>query len=162
MRCKINNSTRFTMINRLYTQHKYNHYSHPVHLHTHTHIPYRQQTASEPFVELCFEADKWIARLYLVGIVFHRDAPENEKLFLKRSVLGLGRVMNLDVARMLEQIKSCLRYGGARFLYALNTSTALLNTSFSLSGSSPKYSSFVSLVRENQISSILQLFCEEN
>ena len=58
MRCKINNSTRFNMINRLYTEHKYNHYSHPVHLHTHTHIPYRQQTASEPFVELCFEADK--------------------------------------------------------------------------------------------------------
>ena len=24
-------------------------------------------------------------------MVFHRDAPENEKLVLKRSVLGLGR-----------------------------------------------------------------------
>ena len=24
-----------------------------------------QQTASEPFVELCFESDKWIAWLYL-------------------------------------------------------------------------------------------------
>ena len=31
--------------------------------------------------------------------------PENEKLVLKRSVLGLGRVMNLDVARVVEQIK---------------------------------------------------------
>ena len=62
-----------------------------------------------------------------------------EKLFLKRSVLGLGRVMNRDVARMLEQIKS---------LYALNTNIALLNITFSLSGSSPKYCSFVSLVRE--------------
>ena len=51
-------------------------------------------------------------------MVFHKDAPENEKLVLKRSILGLGRVMYLDVARMLEQIKSCLRYGGARFLYA--------------------------------------------
>ena len=48
-------------------------------------------------------------------MVFHKDAPENEKLILKRSILGLGRVMYLDVARMLEQIKSCLRYGGARF-----------------------------------------------
>ena len=93
-----------------------------------------------------------------VGIVFHRDAPENEKLFLKRSVLGLGRVMNLDVARMLEQIKSCLRYVGAWFLYSLNTNIALLNIiiiiiyrfyiAFSLSGSSPKYRNFVSVVTE--------------
>ena len=39
------------------------------------------------------------------GIVFHRDAPETEKLVLKGSVLGLGRLMNRDVARVLEQIK---------------------------------------------------------
>ena len=44
-------------------------------------------------------------------MVFHKDAPENEKLVLKRSILVLGRVMYVDVARMLEQIKSCLRYG---------------------------------------------------
>ena len=44
--------------------------------------------------------------------------------------------------------KNCLRYGGARFLYALNTNTALLNISFSLSGSSSKYHSFVSVVKE--------------
>ena len=81
-------------------------------------------------------------------IVFHRDAPENEKLVLKRSVLSLGRVMNLDVAQVLEQIKSCLRYGGARFMYTLNTNTAILNISFSLNGSSPKYRSFVSVVKE--------------
>ena len=78
-------------------------------------------------------------------MVFHKDAPENEK---KRSILGLGRVMNLDVARVLEQIKSCLRYGGARFLYVLNTNTALLNITFSFSGSSPKYRSFVSVDKE--------------
>ena len=71
-------------------------------------------------------------------MVFHKDAPENEKLVLKRYILGLGRVMYLDVARLLEQIKSCLRYGGVRFLYSLNSNTALLNTSFSLSGSIPK------------------------
>ena len=71
--------------------------------------------------------------------------------------------MNRDVARVLEQIKSCLRHGGARVLYALNTSIALLNISFSLSGSSPKYHSFVSVVKEeSDIPSILQLFCEEN
>ena len=64
-------------------------------------------------------------------MVCHKDAPENEKLVLKRSILGLGGVMYLDVARMLKSIKSCLRYGGARFLYALNTNTALLNISFS-------------------------------
>ena len=46
-------------------------------------------------------------------MVFHKGAPENEKLVLKWSILGLGRVMYLDVARMLEQIKSCLRYGDA-------------------------------------------------
>ena len=56
--------------------------------------------------------------------------------------------MNLDVARALERIESCLRHGGARFLYALNTNTALLNITFSLSGSSPKYRSFVSVVKE--------------
>ena len=56
--------------------------------------------------------------------------------------------MNLDVAQVLEQIKSCLRYGGARFVYTLNTNAALLNISFSLSGSSPKYRSFVSVDKE--------------
>ena len=56
--------------------------------------------------------------------------------------------MNRDVARVLEQIKSCLRYEGARFLYILNTDTALLNLSFSLSGSSTEYRSFVSVVKE--------------
>ena len=71
-------------------------------------------------------------------MLFHQDA----------SVLGLVRVMYLDVARMLEQIKSCLRYGGARFLCALNTNTALINISFSLSGSIPTYRSFVSVDRE--------------
>ena len=81
-------------------------------------------------------------------MVFHKDAPENEKIVLKRSVLGLGRVIYLDVARMLEQIESCLRYGGARFLHALNTNTALLNISVSLSGSIPKYGSFVSVHKE--------------
>ena len=40
------------------------------------------------------------------GMVFHKDTPDNEKLVLKRSILGLGRVMYLDVARMLEQIKA--------------------------------------------------------
>ena len=96
-------------------------------------------------------------------MIFHKDAPENEKVFLKRSVLGLGRVMNLDVARMLQQIKSCLRYGGARFLYALHTNTALLSIRFSLSGSIPKYRSFVSIDKEeSDIINFLQLFCEEN
>ena len=70
--------------------------------------------------------------------------------------------MYFDVARMLEQIKSCLRYGGARFLYALNTNTALLNISFSLSRSIPKYRSLVSVDKEVSDTSILQLFCEEN
>ena len=81
-------------------------------------------------------------------MVFHKDAPEKDKLVFLKYILGLGRVMYLDVARMLEQIKSCLRYGGAGFLYALNTNTALLNISFSLSGSIPKYRSFVSLDKE--------------
>ena len=56
--------------------------------------------------------------------------------------------MNRDVARVLEQKKSCLRYGGARFMYALNTNTILLNIIFCLSRSSPKYHSFVSVVKE--------------
>ena len=92
---------------------------------------------------------KLVSELYEFDLIW--DAPENEKLVLKRSVLGLGRVMNLDVVRMLEQIKSCLRYGSVRFLYVLNTNTALLNISFSLSGSSPKYRR---LLKKNQVSSI--------
>ena len=84
-------------------------------------------------------------------MVFLKNAPENEKLVLIRSVLGLGRVMYLDVARMLEQIKSCLRYRGARFLYVLNTNIALLTISFSLSGSIPKYRSFVSVDKEESV-----------
>ena len=58
--------------------------------------------------------------------------------------------MNRDEARVLEQIKSCLRYGDARILYDLNTNTALLNISFSLNGNSPKYRSFVSVVKTKQ------------
>ena len=56
--------------------------------------------------------------------------------------------MNRDVARELEQIKSCLRFGGARVLYALNANAVLFNISFSLSGSSAKHSSFVSVLKE--------------
>ena len=41
--------------------------------------------------------------------MFHRDAPENEKLVLITSVKGLGRAMNRDVARMLEQIKNMFK-----------------------------------------------------
>ena len=47
-------------------------------------------------------------------MVFHKDAPENEKLVLKRPILGLGRVMYLDVARMLEQIKRNREWGRDR------------------------------------------------
>ena len=56
--------------------------------------------------------------------------------------------MNRDVARVLEQLKSCSRYRGAIFLYLLNANIALLNISFYLSGSSLKYRSFVSVVKE--------------
>ena len=59
--------------------------------------------------------------------------------------------MNQHVARELEQIKSCLRYIGARVLYALNANAVFLNISFSLSGSSPKYRSFVSVLKEPDI-----------
>ena len=38
-----------------------------------------------------------------------------KKLVLKRSVLGLGRVTNRDAARVLEQIKSCLKYEAQDF-----------------------------------------------
>ena len=65
------------------------------------------------------------------------DAPEKEKLVLKRSVLGLGNI-RVRVERLFEQTKRGVRYCGARFVDALNTSTALLNIRFSLSGSKPK------------------------
>ena len=64
-------------------------------------------------------------------MVFHKDAPENEKLVLKRSILGLGRVMYLDVARVLEQHKKLFKVRRCKlFFNALNTNTALLNISF--------------------------------
>ena len=62
------------------------------------------------------------------------DAPEKEKLVLKRSVLGLGNIIVRE-ERLFEQTNRDVRYCGARFLHALNTSTALLNMSFCLSGS---------------------------
>ena len=42
MRCKINSITHINIINMLSTRRKYNHYSHPVRLHTHTHTPYHR------------------------------------------------------------------------------------------------------------------------
>ena len=105
------------------------------------------------FITICFwsiynvvfEACKWSVWFYLIWDGIPQGCAWKWETSFKRSILGLGRVMYLDVARMLEQIKSCLRYGGARFLYALNTNTntALLNLTFSLSGSIPKYRSFV-------------------
>ena len=73
------------------------------------------------------------------------DAPEKEKLVLKRSILGLGNII-VRVERLFEQTKRDVRYCGARFLYALNTSRALLNVSFSLSGSKPKRCILASVV----------------
>ena len=67
--------------------------------------------------------------------------------------------MNQDVARVLERIKRSLRYGGERVLHDLNTYTALYNISFSLSWSNPRYRSFVSIVKMDQILSTLQHFC---
>ena len=73
------------------------------------------------------------------------DAIEKEKLVLKRSILGLGNV-TVREERLFEQTKRDVRYCGARFLHALNTSTALLNISFSLSGSKPKCCILASVV----------------
>ena len=68
--------------------------------------------------------------------------------FKKVYSCGFGRSYVSWCGANVQQIKSCLRYGGARFLYSLNTDTALLNISFSLSGSIPKYRSFVSVDKE--------------
>ena len=66
------------------------------------------------------------------------DAPEKEKLVLKKVYLvGLDDIIVRE-ERLFEQTKRGVRYCGARFLHALNTSTALLNISFCLSGSKPK------------------------
>ena len=67
---------------------------------------------------------------------FHLYAPEKEKVVLKRSILGLGNIIVRE-ERLFEQTKRDVKYCGARFLHALNTSTALLNMSFCLSGSKP-------------------------
>ena len=63
------------------------------------------------------------------------DAPEKEKLVLKKVYLvGLDDIIVRE-ERLFEQTKRDVKYCGARFLHALNTSTALLNMSFCLSGS---------------------------
>ena len=89
------------------------------------------------------------------------DAPEKEKLVLKRSVLGLGNIIVRE-ERLSEQIKRDVRYCGARFLHALNTSTALLNISFSLSRSKPKCCILASVVVDGSGSITLQLSYEDN
>ena len=51
--------------------------------------------------------------LWPVRMAFQIDAPEKEKLFLKKekkkNVLALGRVMNRDVARALKLINRGIR-----------------------------------------------------
>ena len=49
------------------------------------------------------------------GTVFHRDAPENEKLALKRSILGLGRVMR-ERERQRERERERRGRGGGRVM----------------------------------------------
>ena len=44
-----------------------------------------------------------------VRTAFQSDTPENEKLVLKRSILGLGRAMNRDVVRALGQNKKMFK-----------------------------------------------------
>ena len=83
-----------------------------------------------------------------IGIEFQRDAPAKEKLVLNRSILGLGSIIDRDGARLLRQIKRCLRDWGARFRNDLKTSSALFNISFSRSGSSPKRCSISSVVTD--------------
>ena len=73
------------------------------------------------------------------------DAPEKEKLVVKRSILGLGNIIVRE-ERLFGQTKRDVRYCGARFLHALSTSTALLNINFSLSGSKPKRCILASVV----------------
>ena len=72
------------------------------------------------------------------GIEFQRDAPAKEKLVLKRSILGLGSVVDCDETRLFRQIKRSFRYWGARYRNALNTRTASFNIRFSRSRSNPK------------------------
>ena len=71
------------------------------------------------------------------------DAIEKEKLVLKRSILGLGNI-TVREERLFEQTKRDVRYCGARFLHALNTSTALLNVRFCLSGSTRTQAPYLS------------------
>ena len=44
------------------------------------------------------------------GKEFQRDAPAKEKLVLKRSILGLGSVVDCDETRLFRQIKRSFRY----------------------------------------------------
>ena len=57
--------------------------------------------------------------LFELEITFQRNVPENEKRVFKRSILCLDKVVNGDVARVLEQIVKirrrnisvCFKYG---------------------------------------------------
>ena len=67
-----------------------------------------------------------------------------------------------DEARVFEQMNRVSRYGGARLLHALHTSTGLLNLTLSLSESKPKCSSLVSTVKDVSGSiSFAALLCRE-
>ena len=59
-----------------------------------------------------------------------------------------GLFYGLGCGRSVEKDKKLSKIQRPKILCVLQTDTALLNISFSLSGSSPKYRCFVSVVKE--------------
>ena len=70
-------------------------------------------------LRVCLFVLSWQVWLYLSWNSIPRGCAWKREASFEKSVLGLGRVMNRDVARMLEQRKSCVRYEGARFLFCM-------------------------------------------
>ena len=68
------------------------------------------QSTSVPIMDLGLKLRSELPDLIGARIEFQKDAPENEKLVLNRSILGLGRVIVRDDARVFEQMNRVSRY----------------------------------------------------
>ena len=109
---------------------------------------YLQQSASEIFLEPCFEAGKWIAWLYLIWDSIPQGCAWKWEISFKKVSSRIGQSYvswcgaNVGTDKNLFKVRRC------KIFVCLNTNTVLLNKSFSLSGSIPKYRRFVSVDKE--------------
>ena len=101
-----------------------------IYIYTHTHITNQEMdfvlviynTASEPFVDLCFEAGRWTAWLYLSWDSIPHGCAWKWEASFKKVYFRFGQSFESRCGMSVgtDKKKSCLRYRGARFRYDLN------------------------------------------